>query len=237
MTLDTKRLIIGLLGGLFLLSLVFVQWTETVRRAEEAGLRGPRVAPPASSQGCVDCHVQTNPGIVDHWRASTHARTGVGCAECHEAVVDDPDSFDHYGALIATVVTPRDCAPVPRGGGRRVRGEPPRRGGQHPRVARQLPGRDGGGLARAVRPARADARPWLGAGQRARERVLRLPAVPRFEGGLAGDGRGHRHGRRPAARRRRDSHQRRPRSPASFEAWAASHASIRARGPTRASGA
>ena len=110
MTLDTKRLIIGLLGGLFLLSLVFVQWTETVRRAEEAGLRGPRVAPPASSQGCVDCHVQTNPGIVDHWRASTHARTGVGCAECHEAVVDDPDSFDHYGALIATVVTPRDCA-------------------------------------------------------------------------------------------------------------------------------
>ena len=109
MTLDTKRFIIGGLGLLFLFSLVLVQWTETVRRAEEAGLRGGTVEPPASSRACVDCHSQMNPGIVDHWRGSTHAATGVGCVECHQSAVGEPDSFTHHGALIATVVTPRDC--------------------------------------------------------------------------------------------------------------------------------
>ena len=110
MTLDTKRFIIGGLGVLFLLSLVLVQWTETIRRAEEAGLRGPRVTPPAGSRGCVDCHAETNPGIIEHWRGSTHAETGVGCVECHEAAAGDADGFTHHGARIATVVTPRDCS-------------------------------------------------------------------------------------------------------------------------------
>lgn len=110
MTLDTKRFIIGGLGLLFLFSLVLVQWTETVRRAEEAGLRGGTVEPSASSRACVDCHSQMNPGIVDHWRGSTHAATGVGCVECHQSAAGEPDGFTHHGALIATVVTPRDCA-------------------------------------------------------------------------------------------------------------------------------
>ena len=110
MSLDTKRFIIGGLGIVFLLSLVLVQWTETIRRAEEAGLRGPRITPPAGSLGCVECHAQTNPGIISHWRGSTHAETGVGCVECHEAAGADADGFTHYGTLIATVVTPRDCS-------------------------------------------------------------------------------------------------------------------------------
>ena len=110
MSLDTKRFIIGGLGIVFLLSLVLVQWTETIRRAEEAGLRSPRITPPAGSLGCVECHAQTNPGIISHWRGSTHAETGVGCVECHEAAGGDADGFTHYGTLIATVVTPRDCS-------------------------------------------------------------------------------------------------------------------------------
>ena len=48
MTLETKRIIIASLGGLFLLSLVFVQWMETARKAEEAGLREPHIAVPAA---------------------------------------------------------------------------------------------------------------------------------------------------------------------------------------------
>ncbi len=110
MTLETKRFVIAGLGGLFLVSLVFVQWTETARRQAEAGLRGPRVTVPASSKACVDCHAQANPGIVAHWRGSTHAEKGVGCAECHSARRGDADAFEHYGVLIATVVTPRDCS-------------------------------------------------------------------------------------------------------------------------------
>ena len=110
MTLETKRLIIAALGGLFLLSLVFVQWMETARKAEEAGLREAHVAVPASSQACVACHAQANPGIVDHWRGSTHAEKGVACVECHQAADVDADAYLHYGVTIATVVTPRDCS-------------------------------------------------------------------------------------------------------------------------------
>jgi hypothetical protein len=110
MKLETKRFIIAGLGGLFLLSLVLVQWMETARRAEEAGLREPHIAVPASSEQCVSCHTEQNPGIVTHWTGSTHAEKGVGCYDCHEAMERDPDGFQHEGYFIATVVTPRDCA-------------------------------------------------------------------------------------------------------------------------------
>jgi hypothetical protein len=40
----------------------------------------------ASSTGCVDCHAQVDQkqeAIAEDWRASIHAREGVGCADCH----------------------------------------------------------------------------------------------------------------------------------------------------------
>jgi hypothetical protein len=110
MSLTLKRFIIGVLGVLFLLSLVFVQWLEVVRKQEEAGLKGPHIVVPAASKDCVDCHAQANPGIVAHWRGSTHAVKGISCVDCHLAERTDADGFEHYGAHIATVVTPRDCS-------------------------------------------------------------------------------------------------------------------------------
>jgi len=110
MTLETKRIVIASLGGLFLLSLVFVQWMETARKAEEAGLREPHIAVPAASEECVSCHTDENPGIVTHWTGSKHAESGVACWDCHQAEESDPDGFLHHGAQVATVVTPRDCS-------------------------------------------------------------------------------------------------------------------------------
>ncbi len=110
MKLETKRSIIGLLGIVFLLSLVLVQGMEVVRRREEVGLVPAHIAIPTSSARCVECHGKTSPGIVDHWKGSTHARKGVGCVECHTAAQGDVDGFAHYGFHIATVVTPRDCS-------------------------------------------------------------------------------------------------------------------------------
>jgi len=110
MTLETKRWIIAGLGFLFLLSLVLVQWMETIRKAEEAGLRSSHVSVPANSRECVECHEQSTPGIIGHWEGSTHAEKGVGCVECHTASDADADGFLHYGETIATVVTPRDCS-------------------------------------------------------------------------------------------------------------------------------
>ncbi len=110
MTLNFKRNLIAVLGVLFLLSLVFVQWMEVIRKQEEAGLREKHIAVPATSQACVKCHAETSPGIIAHWEGSTHAAKGVGCVECHRADKDDADAWDHYGVVIATVVTPRDCS-------------------------------------------------------------------------------------------------------------------------------
>ncbi|MBI5757642.1 MAG: hydroxylamine oxidoreductase [Planctomycetales bacterium] len=110
MTLKTKQFIIGVLGAAFLVSLIFVQWREVARKQEEAGLRPHHVSVPAKSKACVECHAKTSAGIVNHWEGSTHAVKGVGCVECHQAEKGDVDGFTHYGELIATVVTPRDCS-------------------------------------------------------------------------------------------------------------------------------
>ncbi len=112
MKLQTKRIVIGLLGFLFLLSLVFVQGMEVLRRRQAAGLSNALTAIPVKSKNCVECHGQATqtPGIVDHWEGSTHAKKGVGCVECHQAQKNDVDGFEHYGAWIATIVTPKDCS-------------------------------------------------------------------------------------------------------------------------------
>lgn len=109
MRLETKRIIIGVLGALFLLSLIFVQWMEVMRKGREEGRGGPHYVVPANSKQCVECHLSITPAIIDHWKGSTHARKAIGCVECHQAEKGDADGFDHYGAFIATVVTPRDC--------------------------------------------------------------------------------------------------------------------------------
>lgn len=112
MSLRTKQFVIGLMGFLFLASLIFVQWMEVVRKEQEAGLLAPHVAVPANSSRCYDCHKQSGntPGIVEQWHSSTHALKGIGCLECHKANEKDADSYEHYGEIIATIVTPRDCS-------------------------------------------------------------------------------------------------------------------------------
>jgi len=109
MTIRTKQIIIALLSAAFIVSLIFVQWMEIIRKQQEAGIGARNVSIPVSSENCVKCHQQASPGIIDHWKGSTHAVKGVGCVECHLAQKEDADAFDHYGALIAVVVTPRDC--------------------------------------------------------------------------------------------------------------------------------
>ena len=109
MSLRAKQILISILGFIFLASLVFVQWMEVARKQEEAGLTAHHVAIPIKSRQCVECHQKSSPGIIDHWKGSTHAVKGIGCVECHKANEGDVDGFVHYGHRIATIVTPRDC--------------------------------------------------------------------------------------------------------------------------------
>ncbi len=110
MNLSTKQTIIGILGFLFLLSLVFVQYQEVTRRRVEAGVGDVHVAVPEGSRACAECHANLTPAIIDHWKGSRHALAGVGCVECHQARAGEADAFAHYGATIATIVTPLDCS-------------------------------------------------------------------------------------------------------------------------------
>ena len=48
MSLEVKRFIIGILGGLFLASLIFVQWMEVVRKRAETGEAAAHISIPAS---------------------------------------------------------------------------------------------------------------------------------------------------------------------------------------------
>lgn len=109
MSIRTKQIIIAFLSAAFIVSLIFVQWMEVERKRAESGVGIRHVSIPVSSLDCVKCHQNASPGIIDHWKGSTHALKGVGCVECHQAERDDADAFEHYGALIAVVVTPRDC--------------------------------------------------------------------------------------------------------------------------------
>ncbi len=110
MSLRFKQFVIAFLGLAFLGSLIFVQYMEVTRKRQESGLADSHVAVPDSSKRCVSCHEQQTAGIVAHWEGSTHAEKGIGCFDCHEAKQGDADAFQHEGYLIATVVTPLDCA-------------------------------------------------------------------------------------------------------------------------------
>ena len=62
MKLETKRYVIAGLAGLFLLSLIFVQWMEVARKQEEAGVRKPHISVPASrsESGVSPCSLRTS---------------------------------------------------------------------------------------------------------------------------------------------------------------------------------
>ena len=91
-----------------------------------------------ATQACLECHASATPGIVADWQRSRMAQktpaqalkepelsrrisaakvpadlleVTVGCAECHTLnPASHPDTFDHDGHQVHTVVTPPDCA-------------------------------------------------------------------------------------------------------------------------------
>jgi len=77
---------------------------------EEKGAMAPAGAVVTkNSHRCVTCHTMKTPAIVDQWEKSSHARSGVGCFECHGAEKGDPDAYDHFGTMVSVIVSPKDC--------------------------------------------------------------------------------------------------------------------------------
>jgi len=63
----------------------------------------------AEGAACIQCHKVNNPGLVEEWRLGAHGQKGVNCYDCHQAQQGDADAFEHNGALIAVIVSPKDC--------------------------------------------------------------------------------------------------------------------------------
>ncbi|HEC05526.1 MAG TPA: hypothetical protein ENJ12_01620 [Thiolapillus brandeum] len=61
-------------------------------------------------RACIDCHEKSSPGLTHQWRESAHADANVNCLDCHHADAVDDDAMEHEGSIIATIVSPRDCA-------------------------------------------------------------------------------------------------------------------------------
>ncbi|MBT3923437.1 MAG: hydroxylamine oxidoreductase [Nitrospina sp.] len=107
MSLNTKKIVIAVIGLFFLGALLIVGGIESNKRVlgKKAFIKVS-----TSSKNCVDCHTVTSPSLVEQWRDSKHAMKGVGCIECHEAKPADADAWEHEGALVAVVVSPKDCS-------------------------------------------------------------------------------------------------------------------------------
>ncbi len=106
MSLNAKRIIVGLLSFLFLITLIVVAWVEGLqqRLADD-----PIPVLSGDNKHCYTCHREKTPGVAAQWADGTHATAGVGCLDCHKAEKGDADAWHHEGRLIATLVTPKDC--------------------------------------------------------------------------------------------------------------------------------
>lgn len=62
------------------------------------------------AKNCEECHKIENLGLYNQWKHSAHGNNDVSCLDCHQAQKGDVDAFKHEGALIATLVTPKDCS-------------------------------------------------------------------------------------------------------------------------------
>ena len=63
----------------------------------------------AKNVDCVVCHENNNASLVSLWKSSRHFSAGVECIDCHQAEKGEVDAFEHNGAIIAVIVSPKDC--------------------------------------------------------------------------------------------------------------------------------
>ena len=80
-------------------------WPHRCRPAPDSPSRKCR----PQSKACAECHKKESAAIYAQWGASKHYRGNIGCYECHMALTNEPDAFEHYGQTISTIVTPKDC--------------------------------------------------------------------------------------------------------------------------------
>lgn len=66
----------------------------------------------SETKKCIHCHEVENVHVsqISEWKKGKHARKGVGCYECHQALKTDIDAWEHEGSVISKIVSPKDCS-------------------------------------------------------------------------------------------------------------------------------
>jgi len=105
--LKWKKVFVAIAAILFFATMVSIGFIEMWRLKPRD--KSALVYTPADSTSCVECHQKLSPGIVSDWLLSKHSEKGVGCMSCHAADKNDADAYAHYGATVATLVSPSDC--------------------------------------------------------------------------------------------------------------------------------
>ena len=156
-------------------------------QARGVGAAARHVASRPARRAASSATRSTSPGIIDHWKGSTHAAKGVGCVECHQADERRCRRVRPLRRMIATVVTPRDC-------GRCHQKEYEEFEHSHHAKAGNILASLDNFLAETVEGSRVPFNPHsptpghdVDEGQRHGERRTWLPAVPRQQGGAGGD--------------------------------------------------
>ena len=90
--------------GLLLAVAVALIWAGRAVAQPPSGAWGAK-----EGEACVQCHTGQNVALVEEWRLGAHGQAGVNCFDCHRAEKSDPDGYDHNGAMIHVVVTPKTC--------------------------------------------------------------------------------------------------------------------------------
>ena len=91
------------------LAIAFAPSEVRAQSSQAAAPPAPRSWGAKEGEACIGCHGSLNPALTEEWRAGAHGQKGINCFDCHRAEPGAADAFEHNGALIHVIVSPKDC--------------------------------------------------------------------------------------------------------------------------------
>ncbi|MFZ0456696.1 MAG: multiheme c-type cytochrome [Ignavibacteriaceae bacterium] len=105
-----KTLIVGIIATITILLIIYL-FTKLPTGGESGTVENnTNTVVFDSTDKCATCHRRVSPDIVIQFAASTMAKAGVKCTDCHVVDKSNPTGKDHEGFFITISPTPKQCA-------------------------------------------------------------------------------------------------------------------------------
>lgn len=105
-----KTLIVGIIATITILLIIYL-FTKLPTGGESGTVENnTNTVVFDSTDKCATCHRRVSPDIVIQFAASTMAKAGVKCTDCHVVDKSNPTGKDHEGFFITIPPTPKQCA-------------------------------------------------------------------------------------------------------------------------------